>query len=104
MRTRPGHRAAVASLAMLAVFVVWTAAFIVVSGWIAGGDVPYLRAWLPWLGATLAWTLPLLAGVVLGGVAIRHGGGRLARLGLVLNAALLVILVLPNLVGRFVGL
>ncbi len=89
---------------MLAVFVVWTAAFIVVSGWIAGGDVPYLRAWLPWLGATLAWTLPLLAGVVLGGVAIRHGGGRLARLGLVLNAALLVILVLRNLVGRFVGL
>lgn len=89
---------------MLAVFVVWTAAFIVVSGWIAGDDVPYLRAWLPWLGATLPWTLPLLAGVVLGGVAIRHGGGRLARLGLVLNAALLVILVLPNLIGRFVGL
>ena len=88
---------------MLAAFVVWTAAFIVVSGWIAGDDVPYLRAWLPWLGATLAWTLPLLAGVVLGGVAIRHGGGRLARLGLVLNAALLVILVLPNLIGRFVG-
>ncbi|MHB1434096.1 MAG: hypothetical protein ACYCVZ_18520 [Streptosporangiaceae bacterium] len=103
MRTGPGRGAAVASLAMLAVFAVWTAAFIAISGWMAGGDVPYLRAWLPWLGATLAWTLPLLAGVMLGAVAIRHGGGRLARLGLVLNAALLVILVLPNLIGRLVG-
>ena len=105
MRAAPGRGTAIASLAMVAVFAAWTAAFIAISGWIAGGDVHYLRAWLPWLGATLLWTLPLLAGVVLGAVAIRRGnGGRLARLGLILNATLLVILVVPSLIGRFGGL
>lgn len=89
---------------MLAVFAVWTGAFIAVSGLLAGGDVPYLRAWLPWIGATLLWVLPLIIGTLLGVDAVRRGGGRLARLGTGLNVLLLVFLAAPSLISRITDL
>ena len=100
---RRSRRETVASLAMLAVFVVWTVGFIVISGLVAsghGGEVPYIKAWLPWIGVTALWVLPLITGLALGVDAMRRGGGRLATLGAGLNALLLLILIVPSLIDR----
>lgn len=101
------RRAAIASVLMPAVFGVWTIAFIVVSGLVAGassgGVVPYIRPWLPWLGVTALWVLPLAAGLVLGVHAARRGGGPVARVGIVVNAVALVVMVTPSLVDRLIS-
>jgi len=51
--------------------------------------------WLLWGGAALLWVLPLLAGALLGGLAVRRGGDGRARLLACLNGGLAV-LILAN--------
>jgi hypothetical protein len=108
---RRARRQAVLSLWMLAFFAAWTAAFVGLSGRVAdalgqptaGGDVVYLEAWVPWIAVTVLWVLPLLVGFALALVSGRHGGGSLARVGLVVNGVLVVLLVGPSLADRFVN-
>lgn len=102
---RPRNEAR-ASVIMLAVFVPWTIAFILLSGWLSparGGEVGYIRAWLPWLGVTAAWMLPLLTGLALGLHARRRGGGRLALVGIWLNAVAMAVVTLPSLADRLIS-
>jgi hypothetical protein len=95
-----------ASVIMLAVFVPWTIGFILLSGWLSGakgGEVGYIRAWLPWLGVTTLWVLPLLAGLGLGLHARRRAGGRLALIGIWFNAVALAVVTLPSLADRLIS-
>ncbi|SES47987.1 hypothetical protein SAMN05216199_0016 [Pedococcus cremeus] len=107
-----GERLARWSLGMLVAFALWTAAFVglsgVVAGWLGadmtGGDVAYIREWLPWSAVTLLWVLPLVVGVVLGGRAVRAGAGREGTAALVLNSLILTLVVAPSLVDRLLHL
>ena len=107
---RPRREAAL-SLWMLLVFAGWTVAYIalsgVVAGWLGlatrGGEVVYIEAWLPWALATLLWVAPLIAGVVLGVLALRQGAGAMAKVGIVVNAVLLLMLTAPALLDRLVN-
>lgn len=101
------------SLWMFPVFILWTIVYIVTSGPIAkligadtepSGEVHYIEAWLPWIGVSLLWVLPLVAGIVLAVVARAKGAGRMAWLGLALNAFVLVFAIGPALIDRFLNL
>jgi hypothetical protein len=106
------QRLATTSLWMLAVFAVWTALFIGLSGPIAdalgyptsSGEVVYIEAWLPWLAVTVLWVLPLLAGLGLARAARKQGAGSRAQVAQVVHGVLLIVLVLPSLVDRLVNL
>ena len=107
-----GRRASIWSLAMLPVFTVWTAAFIllsgVVAGWLGlqtqGGEVVYLEEWLPWIAATLLWALPLVIGVGLAVQGLRRGAGTIAKVALGFNGIALLLMVGPSLIDRFLHL
>lgn len=107
-----GRRASVWSLAMLPVFAVWTVAFILLSGVVAGGlglqtqggEVVYLEEWLPWIAASLLWALPLVIGVGLAVHGLRRGAGTIATVALCLNGVVLLIMVGPSLIARFLPL
>jgi hypothetical protein len=94
---------------MVGVFVLWTIGFIFGSGPIAkligadtepSGEVSYIEPWLPWLGVTLLWVLPLVAGIGLAVLARRTRKSRLSLVGLVLNATILAASVGPAFLGR----
>ena len=104
---------ALTSLWMLAVFLVWTAAFIALSAPAArlfgfdtpGGEVPYIENWFGWTAVTLLWVAPLVAGVAFAWNALRRDAGqRLARVGLIVNAVLLVVVIGPPLLDRILHL
>ena len=97
------RRQAIASLWMLPAFGLWVAAFIAISSWLAGGEVGYIKPWLPWLGAALLSVVPLAAGVVLGVLSRRRGGGRLALIGIVLNAVLLAWMTVPPFIEKLIS-
>lgn len=105
---RPGDRLGRASAWMLAVFVVWTAMFIGLSGpvsqWLGvateNGEAPYLEAWLPWLAVSLLWVAPVLVGLVLAVKALRRGAGALAKVALALHLLVLLGTVGPAMVDR----
>ncbi len=107
-----GRRASVWSLVMLPVFAVWTVAFILLSGVVArwlglqtqGGEVVYLEDWLPWVAAALLWTLPLVIGVALAVQGLRRGAGAIATVALGANGILLLFMVGPSLIDRFLHL
>jgi hypothetical protein len=98
---------------MLAVFAVWTALFIALSGPVAtllgaptsGGEVVYVRAWVPWLAITFGWLLPLLVGA---GLALdarrRDPGDSLARVALVVHVVIMAALAGPPLLDRLLHL
>ena len=96
------------SLGMLVAFALWTAAFIglsgVVAGWfgadLANGEVAYIEEWLPWAAVTLLWVLPLVVGVVLGARAVQAGAGHGGKAAVVLNSLILVLVVAPSLADR----
>jgi hypothetical protein len=107
-----GRRASVWSLVMLPVFAVWTVAFIllsgVVAGWLGlqtqGGEVVYLEEWLPWIAASILWALPLMIGVGLAVQGLRRGAGTIARVALGVNGIALLLMVGPSLIDRFLHL
>lgn len=104
-------RQALAALWVVPVFVAWTAAFILLSPFVAdvlgadvkAGEVVYLESWLAWSVAELLWVAPVVVGVVLAARA-RARGGRLALLALLVNTALLVLVVGPPLADRLLNL
>lgn len=82
---------------MLAVFVVWTILFILLSEpvvrFVFGfepakpGDTFYVEAWGPWIAITLVWLAPVVAGLVLA----FHG-------------LLLLVFTVPNIIERLLTL
>lgn len=107
-RRAPADRLGRASAWMLAVFVLWTAAFIglsgVVSQWLGvateSGETPYIEAWLPWLAVTLLWVAPLVVGIVLAVMAVRRGAGALAKVALGIHLVILLGTVGPAMLDR----
>ncbi|MDR6863241.1 hypothetical protein [Phycicoccus sp. 3266] len=104
---------ALTSLWMLGVFVVWTAAFIALSAPAArlfgidtpGGEVPYIENWFGWSAVALIWAAPLVAGVAFAWHALRRDASqRLARVGLIVNGVLLVVVIGPPLLDRILHL
>ncbi len=93
----------------LAVFALWTVAFVVASGPLAQvlgsdvqptGEVAYIEGWAPWIGITVLWVLPLLVGIALGVVARVRGCGTIALVGIGMNVAVLLFVVVPAVVDR----
>lgn len=112
-RHRTARREARISLWMLAAFAVWTVVFVVASGPVArligaptsGGDVVYLREWVPWTVVTIVWLLPLLVGIGLALDAKRRDGREpLARAGLLANAVIVLAVTGPSLLDRLLHL
>ena len=104
---------ALTSVWMLAVFAVWTGAFVALSGPIArvfgvetpGGEVPYIENWFGWSALTLLWAAPLIAGVAFAWNSLRRNPGQwLARVGLSVNGVLLVVVVGAPLLDRLLHL
>jgi len=98
---------------MLAVFALWTVAFVVASGPLAQvlgadiqptGEVTYIEGWAQWIGVTVLWVLPLLVGIALGVVARVRGCGTIAWVGIGMNVAVLLFVVVPAVVDRILTL
>lgn len=99
---------------MLAVFVVWTIMFILLSEpvvrFVFGfepakpGDTFYVEAWGPWIAITLVWLAPVVAGLVLAVVAVRRGAGVLGWSALVFHGLLLLVFTVPNIIERLLTL
>ena len=104
---------ALTSVWMLAVFAVWTGAFIALSAPVArlfgvetpGGEVPYIENWFGWGAVTLLWAAPLIAGVAFAWHSLGLMPGQwLARVGLSVNGVLLVVVVGAPLLDRLLNL
>ena len=104
---------ALTSLWLIAVFVVWTGAFIALSAPAArlfgfhtpGGEVPYVENWFGWSALTLVSVAPLVAGIAFASNALRRDSDqRLAKVGLIVNAVLLIAFVVPPLLDRILHL
>lgn len=97
---------------MVATFAVWTVAFVLLSGPVAealgfptsGGEVMYIQRWVPWIGVTVLWVLPLLVGIGLAADARRRGHGGQARAALIVESILLLGATGPALLDRLLHL
>lgn len=98
---------------MLPVFVVWTVIYIFAAeevtrllghGPSAPGEVYYIEAWIPWIITTLLWLAPVVVGLVLALVGVRHGEGRLAWVGVAIHGLLLAFFTIPNVIERILTL
>jgi hypothetical protein len=98
---------------MLAVFAVWTLAFVFLSGPVAGalgaptsgGEVAYIDRWLPWIAVTALWVMPLLVGVGLALDARRRArADGLARTALIVHAVAIVAVTGPSVLDRLLHL
>jgi hypothetical protein len=98
---------------MLAVFAAWTVVFIAGSGTVAdwlgvptsGGEVLYLKAWVPWTVVTVLWLLPLLVGLGLALDARRRDRQEsLPRVAALVHAGVMAVMAGPALLDRLLHL
>ncbi len=113
VRRRPARRKAVTSLWMVPAFIVWTLAYVALSGRVAeaigahteNGEVAYIEAWLPWTVVTLLWLSPLLVGLGLAMAARRvDRTDGVALAALVVNGLLMAVAAGPALLDRMLHL
>jgi hypothetical protein len=111
--SQQARREARVSMWMLAVFAVWTAVFIAASGPVAellgaptsGGEVLYIKAWLPWIAVTVLWLLPLFVGLGLALDARRRDRQQsLPRVAALVHVGVMVVVAGPALLDRLLHL